>query len=123
MKKKNPPTKFGILARAWLLIPTLLYALLTEVRKAARVRWPSRHIRPAFSVQMTDDMRRRPKALCDHLRQAGYTNGDQVVVMLESDFQRVANLAHKKQAQGLSQMLATLTASSPRIPCPKEIDL
>ena len=38
----------------------------------------------------------RPRELSTLLRQAGYTDGDRLVVMLERDYQRIHDLACKK---------------------------
>lgn len=55
-------------------------------------------------IILSEDHRDRPRCLNDLVRQAGYTSGDRMVVMLESDFQRVADLAHKKIESPLMAM-------------------
>lgn len=78
--------------------------LLRLVRRAFS-KWPRRITRSPLRIILSDDMRNRPRCLNAMIRQAGYTNGDRVVVMLESDFQRVADLAAKKIDSPLMAMV------------------
>lgn len=67
-----------------------------KLLKKWKAKWPKRHVRPLCRFVMTNDMQENPKCINQWLRQQGYTSGDKIVVMLESDFTRIAELAHKK---------------------------
>ena len=64
--------------------------------RRAFAKWPRRRVRPVCRFLITEDMRKNPRCINAVLRQRGYTSGDRIVVMLESDFSRVAELAHTK---------------------------
>lgn len=59
-------------------------------------RWPRRPVRPPLRILLTLEARKSPKPLNELLAQAGYTAGDRVVVLLESDFRRLAGVASRK---------------------------
>jgi hypothetical protein len=64
--------------------------------RRAFAKWPRRRVRPVCRFLITEDMRKNPRCINAELRQRGYTSGDRIVVMLEGDFSRVAQLAHTK---------------------------
>lgn len=68
-------------------------------------KWPKRRVRPVVRMVITSDMRKRPKCINQWLRQCGYTSGDRIVIMLESDFQHVADLANKNINSPMHAML------------------
>lgn len=78
---------------------------LRRVIRRRFAKWPIRQVRYPVHIVLSNDHRLRPYDLNDIVRQAGYTNGDRMVVMLESDFQRVANLAHNKIKSPLVALL------------------
>lgn len=57
-------------------------------------KWPFRSVRQPFKFTLPPD--NGGSGLDSTLRQIGYTTGDEVVVMLSRDFQRVVDLAHTK---------------------------
>lgn len=71
-------------------------ACLSRLARKRFAKWPFRKARYPVRILLSEDQRHRPRCLNSIVRQAGYTNGDRLIVMLESDFQRIADLAHKK---------------------------
>lgn len=69
---------------------------LERLVRRAFAKWPRRRVRPVCRFLITEDMRKNPRCINAVLRQRGYTSGDRIVVMLEDDFSRVAELAHTK---------------------------
>lgn len=88
---------------------------LTRLLGNPFAKWPRRRVRPLCRSQLSEDMRQRPHCINQHLRQRGYTSGDKVVVMLESDFQRVIEVAQSKTNKGALHTLMLFTLHSERL--------
>lgn len=104
------------------MIKSLILRLRRHLDKQVFGKLPRRTTRcPAWFV-LREDMRHRD---FDALRSIGYTNGDAVVVMLRSDFERVSKLASKnlERASIISTVMLTLPAFRPEIPRPNELKL
>lgn len=72
------------------------------------LRWPRRAARYPVRVTLTQDLRHNPRELHGVLRQAGYTHGDRVVVLLEDDLQRIIDVARRKaNGTAIQQLLLT----------------
>lgn len=79
-------------------------------------KWPQRHVRPVLKVTIS----RNSKNKFLNLRSYGYTNGDKIVVMLEKDFQRVADIAAKKSKK--LSLLGFVDAMLVSLPTLEEIE-
>ncbi len=66
--------------------------------------WPKRRVRPVVRLLITNDQRNHPRCINDLIRQRGYTSGDRVVLLLEKDFDRLADLANSKVRNPIMEM-------------------
>ena len=74
------------------IIVAIQYLSFHEIYK----RLKHRTVRTPLRFILTNNMKLNPKCINDAVRQAGYTSGDRIVVVLEDDFNRIAKVANSK---------------------------